>query len=199
MADLMDSLIGVARGSAMDAIRARRPAAREHAQASYRVLFEPDAPGAVSAAERWAVGAYVTALHGPGPVAAHYAAGLAAQDATLARAVAAAAQATRAPGPSGAYPAGPLSTEDTPAPAFALDAATAAALGPRLAAALAHTHYLVLHPRDAAPERFAPLLAAGWSTDGIVTLSQIVSFLAFQIRAVAGLAVLAAMDPKAPA
>jgi uncharacterized protein YciW len=35
-------------------------------------------------------------------------------------------------------------------------------------------------------------VAAGWSADGIVTLSQLVSFLAFQVRVVAGLSVLAA-------
>ncbi len=197
MADLIDRLIGTTPGSAMDAIRARRPAARQHAQESWRVLFEPAAPGPVSATERLAIGAYVAALHGPGPLAAHYAQALAAQDAALARTVAAAAAATSAPGPTGAYPPGPLSIEDTPAPAFALE--DAAALGPRLAAALAHAHYLVLHPRDAAPGRFSPLLAAGWTTDGIVTLSQLVAFLTFQLRAVHGLGVLAAMHPKAPA
>jgi len=35
------------------------------------------------------------------------------------------------------------------------------------------------------------LLDAGWSTTGIVTLSQIVAFLAFQIRVATGLRVLA--------
>jgi uncharacterized protein YciW len=35
------------------------------------------------------------------------------------------------------------------------------------------------------------LLDAGWSTTGIVTLSQIAAFLSFQIRVVAGLRVLA--------
>jgi len=43
-----------------------------------------------------------------------------------------------------------------------------------------------------ARERLQPLVAAGWSADGIVTLSQLVSFLAFQVRVVAGLTVLAA-------
>ena len=36
------------------------------------------------------------------------------------------------------------------------------------------------------------LTEAGWTTDAIVTLSQLVSFLAFQIRVIAGLRVLAA-------
>jgi uncharacterized protein YciW len=46
---------------------------------------------------------------------------------------------------------------------------------------------LVLHPRDAAPPSLQILLDAGWSTTDIVTLSQLVSFLSFQIRVVAGL------------
>jgi uncharacterized protein YciW len=36
------------------------------------------------------------------------------------------------------------------------------------------------------------LLDAGWSNGGIVTLSQLVAFLAFQLRAAAGLRILAA-------
>ena len=82
--------------------------------------------------------------------------------------------------------------EDSAPPAFALSAPIAAALGPKLAAGFAHAHYLVFHPRDAAPERFPPLYAAGWTADSVVSLSQLVSFLAFQIRIVAGLAVLRA-------
>jgi len=35
---------------------------------------------------------------------------------------------------------------------------------------------------------------AGWSTNDIVTLSQLVAFLAFQIRAVAGLRALASAN-----
>jgi uncharacterized protein YciW len=60
-------------------------------------------------------------------------------------------------------------------------------LGERLATALEHTHMLIFHPRDAALPSLQVLLDAGWSTTDIVTLSQIVSFLAFQIRVVVGL------------
>jgi uncharacterized protein YciW len=52
-------------------------------------------------------------------------------------------------------------------------------------------HLLVFHPRDAAPARLQALLDAGWSTTDIVTLSQIIAFLSFQIRVAAGLRVLA--------
>src|SRR5206468_2950 len=62
---------------------------------------------------------------------------------------------------------------------------------PSLAAAFEHVHMLVFHPRDAAPAALQALLYAGWSTTDIVTLSQIVAFLSFQIRVVTGLRTLA--------
>jgi uncharacterized protein YciW len=50
---------------------------------------------------------------------------------------------------------------------------------------------LVFHPRDADAASLQSLLDAGWSNTGIVTLSQLVAFLAFQIRTAAGLRTLA--------
>jgi CMD domain protein len=64
-------------------------------------------------------------------------------------------------------------------------------LGARLTTALDHAHLLIFHPRDAAPASLQALLDAGWSTTDIVTLSQIIAFLSFQIRVAAGLRVLA--------
>jgi CMD domain protein len=193
--DVIDTLAGIAPGSALDAARARRPAARTHAQASYIALLMPADPGSVSIADRFAIAAYVAGLHRAGATADHYADALMQHGGpTLAALVTQAVAETQASGPSGTYPAGPLSAEDTPAPAFALSAPVAEALGPKLAAAFAHAHYLVFHPRDAHADRFPPLMAAGWTEDGIVTLSQLVSFLAFQIRVVAGFAVLAASE-----
>jgi uncharacterized protein YciW len=66
-----------------------------------------------------------------------------------------------------------------------------ALLGTRVTAALEHAHLLVFRPRDATSAALQMLLDAGWSNPGIVTLSQLVAFLAFQIRAVAGLRTLA--------
>ena len=94
-------------------------------------------------------------------------------------------------GPYGQYPAGPLTREDTAGPSYRMGAAGRAALGPRLTAAFEHVHMLVFHPRDAAPPALQALLDAGWSTTDIVTLSQIVAFLSFQIRVVTGLRTLA--------
>jgi CMD domain protein len=197
--DLIDRLAGIAPGSPMDALRDGRRVARTHAQLSHDALLAPAVPVGFTIAERLAVAAYVAGLHGAAPSAEHYAAALREHGgAALARAVAAAVAQTAAEGPRGAYPPGPLSAEDTPAPRFALSAEVVAALGPKLVAGLVHAHYLVLHPRDAAATRFVPLHDAGWTADSIVTLSQLVSFLCFQIRVVAGLAVLAA-TPGDPA
>jgi len=191
--DLINTLVGIAAGSPLDAVRARRPAARSHAEASYRALLTPAEPGDFTIAERFAIAAYIAGLHREAATAAHYAAGLVEHGgAALAETVARAVAETHAEGPKGHYPAGPLSVEGTAPPAFALSAPVGATLGPKLAAGFAHAHYLVFHPRDAAPERFPPLYAAGWTADTVVSLSQLVSFLAFQIRVIAGFAVLRA-------
>lgn len=68
---------------------------------------------------------------------------------------------------------------------------------PHLDAGLAHADMLVQRPRDAAPEHLRALEAAGWDADGIVTLSQLISFLTFQLRVAHGLRVLA--ENPAPA
>ena len=191
--DVIDALVGIAPGSPLDAIRARRPEARAHAQATYRALFAPHAPGNVTAQERFALGAFVAGLHGDAAIAAFYAEGLAATgpSAGLREAVDAAIAEASARGPYGNYPPGPLSREDVTGPAYRVGATTRRTLGARLAAAFEHVHMLVFHPRDAAPAALQALLDAGWLTTDIVTLSQIVAFLSFQIRVVAGLRTLA--------
>ena len=188
--DVIDALVGIAPGSALDAIRARRPEARAHAQATYRALFAPDVPGHIPAGERFAVGSFVAGLHGDAAIAAFYAARLTAS-AGLREAVDAANAEAKAQGPYGSYPTGPLSRENTAGPVYRVGAATRRALGQRLTQAFEHVHLLVFHPRDAAPTALQALLDAGWSTTDIVTLSQIVAFLSFQIRVVAGLRTLA--------
>jgi CMD domain protein len=191
--DVIDTLVGIEPGSPLDAIRSRRPQAREQAEASYRALFAPEVMGDLSATERSAVAAFVTGLHGAAEIAAFYAAGLAATGASaeLRQAIDTAIAAAKGRGPYGSFPAGPLSREDAPGPTHQVAAETRRVLGPRLAAAFDHMHLLVFHPRDAAPEALQELLDAGWSTTAVVTLSQIAAFLAFQIRVAAGLRVLA--------
>jgi CMD domain protein len=192
-ADVIDTMVGIRPGSALDAIRARRPEARIHAQKSYRALFAPEIPGDVGAVERFAIAAFVAGLHGVTDMTAFYTAGLEASGAAagLRRAVIAAVAEAKGTGPYGSYPSGPLSRENTIGPVYRAGATTRDGLGPRLAAAFEHVHMLVFHPRDAEAPALQALLDAGWSTTGIVTLSQLVAFLSFQIRLVTGLRVLA--------
>jgi CMD domain protein len=193
--DVIDALVGITPASPLDAIRARRPEARAQAQATYRALFAPQMPGTVTAQERFAVAGFVAGLHGATAIADFYAARLAECGASpaLKEAVDAAAAEARTNGPYGRYPPGPLSREDTLGVSYRMGPATRRTLGPRLAAAFEHAHMLVFHPRDAAPAALQALLDAGWSTTDIVTLSQIVAFLSFQIRVVTGLRILAAV------
>jgi CMD domain protein len=191
--EIIDRLAGIEPGSGLDAIRQRRPVAREQAQASYRALFAPEFPGEFSAMERFAIAAFVAGLHEDADTASFYAARLAASGASseLCRAIDAAIAAAMGQGPYGSYPAGPLSREDAAGPTHCVAPETRHALGARLSAALDHMHLLVFHPRDAAPAALQALLDAGWSTTEIVTLSQIAAFLSFQIREIAGLRALA--------
>jgi CMD domain protein len=194
-ADVIDTLAGIAPGSHLDSVRrTRRAVAREHAQKSYDSLFAPGDTGGFGSIERFAVAVFVAGLHGQTAIKDFYAArlrGAAAADATCA-VIDAEIGAAAAKGPYGAYPKGPLSKEDTPGPVHRVADKNREVLGPRLATAFEHVHMLVFHPRDAAPPSLQAMLDAGWTTDAVVTLSQLVAFLSFQIRAVAGLRVLAA-------
>jgi CMD domain protein len=95
-------------------------------------------------------------------------------------------------GPYGAFPAGPLSIENKAGLIYRVSGDGRRVLGARLAAALEHAHLLVFRPRDSAPDAMQALLDADWSTTAIVTLSQLVAFLSFQVRSVAGLRTLGA-------
>jgi len=194
--DIIDTLAGIEPGSALDAIRARRLQARDNAQKSYLSLFEPIDASDFSLVERAAVAAFVTGLHGESPVAAFYRDKLAANadGARLIEAIDAEIAGGKTSGPYGSYPAGPLSIENTAGLIYRVSAERKAALGPRLAAALEHAHLLVFRPRDAASADMKALLGAGWSATGIVTFSQLVAFLSFQLRVVSGLRTLAAAN-----
>ena len=192
MTDLIDRLAGVRPGGSVDALRRHRPATRDNAQASYDALFTDVDQTHATDAERAAVAQFVALLHDDEVAAAHYAA--LARDAggdALADAIADLADDARTTGPYGRYPAdGPLDDESVDGVRLVLDDDRRAPLGERLAAALEQAHLLVFRPRESSPAALVALADAGWSTDGIVTLSQHVSFLAFQLRVAAGLRLL---------
>jgi CMD domain protein len=192
--DVINHLLGTVPGSTADGLRSRRPVTKENAQKTWDALFAPGNTSDVTVAERFAVAAFVAALHGDQAIAGFYADKLhgVEKGPALRQTIAALGELAAGQGPYGRYPDGPLTPENKEGPTLVIPEADRAVLGDRLAAALGHAHLLVFHPRDASPAALQQLLSAGWSTTGVVTLSQLVSFLAFQIRVVAGLKVLAA-------
>ena len=192
--DIIDLLAGIGPDSSLNAIRARRLQARENAQKSYLALFEPVDFADVAAAERHAVAAFVAGVHGEPAAASFYLAKCteAVDRSEPIEALKDEIERAKTGGPYGAFPAGPLSVEDKTGMIYRAAGDNKRILGARLAAALEHAHLLVFRPRDASPAAMQALLDAGWSTTGIVTLSQLVAFLSFQVRSVAALRTLGA-------
>jgi CMD domain protein len=190
MSDVIDTLADIASGSPLDAVRAQRPQARIHAQATYDSLFKPLGEADASKQERFALACFIAGLHKQPEIAAFYEKGVGNE--ALKAAIRTVSAAARTEGPYGYYPHGPLSAEDKAGPVHSIASPTREALGARLAAAFEHAHMLVFHPRDSAPPYLQALIDAGWSTTGIVVISQLIAFLSYQIRVVAGLRVLKA-------
>lgn len=185
--DIIDALAGLPPEAPL---RAARPVARANAQKSYESLLTDPAQGLMPKGERLAIALFVAGLHRDEAATTLYADLLENSPvADLQSAIESAIEDGLAPGPYGNFPEGPLAKESRPGLIFKADSAL---LGERLAAAFEHVHMLVLHPRDADRAAIVALAEAGWSADDIVTLSQLVAFLSFQIRAAAGLRVLAA-------
>lgn len=190
--DVVDELAGITPGTPLDELRRRRPVTRAQLQASHDALFESLDDAEFAIAERLLVAAFATRSTAADATADHYAGRAADLDAARASVVVAEAAAHATPGPFGRYHEEGLRGESTEGPRYTAGAPVVDVLGERLAAALEHTHLLVSRPREAAGPALDRLVAAGWSVDGIVTLSQLVAFLAFQQRVAAGLRALEA-------
>jgi CMD domain protein len=160
-ADVIDSSLGIAEDSALDALRARRPEARARTQSSYAVLFNPPDPGGLSPPERFAVALRVAELHEASDLAAHYRARLAEE---------AGGEALAAAIDSGSPSAG---------------------VTPRAAATLRHAELVTLNPSAATAVVLEALEAEGLTAAEIVTLSQIIAFVAYQARVAASLTLIA--------
>ena len=199
--DIIDLLAGITPGSSLDSIRAQRPETREQAQQSYLALFRPKAPGDVSLAERQTIASFIAGLHRQPDIYEFYVNPLeeSGTDRWLVEVLKAEIGAGQATGPYGDYPEGPLSVENKAGLLYRVSDTNRDVLGEKLSAALEHAHLLVFRPREASPQALQALLDAGWTTDGIVTLSQLVSFVAFQIRVIAGLSLLSAASKRAAA
>lgn len=186
-ADIIDLLAGIAPSDPLSAVRDQRAQAKENAQRSFEALLEPADAGTFPLSERYAIAAFVAQVHGFAAASDFYGDLLSDEAPQLVEPIAAAAVSGAATGPYGAYREPALRGESTEGPRWSADAV----LGERLAAALTHAHLLVFRPREARPEALQALVDAGWSADDIVSLSQLVAFLTFQLRAAWGLHVLA--------
>ncbi|MFF2840751.1 CMD domain protein [Paenarthrobacter sp. NPDC057981] len=190
--DAVDDILGVIPGSPLDQLRRRRPVTRDNTQASYLALFRSGQLDDAGASERYAVALFVALLHDNHAAADFYSAGLVQAGASPAvtSAVRDAAQSAATEGPYGTYREPGLQGENKPGLQWVAGQELRDALGPRLTAALEHTHLLVFRPREASPAALQTLLSAGWTTTGIVTLSQLVAFLSYQLRIITGLGLL---------
>lgn len=198
--DFIDQVLSITSGSHLDHLRRHREVARDNIQKAYEALFAPRDASEVSVQERLAIASFVTGLHGQLVLADHYAHQLATSDGGVALGGVINAEIERgtAEGPYGNYPDGPLTAENKAGLIYSVSSAHRGALGEKLSAALEHAHLLIFRPRDASKAALDKLLEAGWSTAGIVTISQLVAYLAFQTRIVEGLSALAAASATAP-
>lgn|SRR5699024_2066272 len=185
MTDIINQLAGIDDAEII-ALRERRPDAVANAQISFEALLEPQDPGTFSYAERYAVAAFVAGVAQSGRAATFYLDLLA--DEAEDDLVAALQQAITAGTTTGPFHGGEFTVFDPQS-----------ALGQRLAAGLDFAHLLTFHPKDASPASIGHLDAAGWSADDIVSLSQLIAFLAFQQRVAHGIQVLAGTGAQATA
>jgi CMD domain protein len=185
--DIVDELAGIIPGSRLDELRRRRPVTRAQLQASHDALFAPVDDTDFTLAERLLVAAFATRSTAADETADHYAGRASEADPDGASLVLAEAARHATAGPFGRYHEEGLAAESTDGSRYSADIRVVDAVGARLAAGLEHTHLLVYRPREADGPALDRLAAAGWTADGIVTLSQLVAFLAFQQRVAAGL------------
>jgi len=153
--DVINQFAGIAPGSPLDRLREQRPETLRHAQGSFQVLLEPDDPGGVSREEREAIALRVATLERFPDVADFHRDRLRQLGAQGDR-VAAIEQ----------FPDG----GDVPA---------------QLAAILRHTDLLTTSSRSGSPEAIARLRQAGLSDQDIVTISQLIAYMSYEIRMVA--------------
>lgn len=153
--DIINELAGIADDSHAASVRRQKPDLVAFAQGSYAALLEPDDPGPVSLLERHAIAYRVGLLTGFDRVAARHRERLA----ELGADEALLAAITGFPDQGG--------------------------LDPRLAALLAHTDRVTTAPGTAAQAHIDDLHAAGLTPGEIVTIGQLIGFLAYQVRAIA--------------
>lgn len=166
-------------------LRRRRPEAVANAEASFKALFESTLLNdALPSAHRYAVAAFIAGVSGQARAAEFYTDLLVDEDEALVDVVARAIERGRSAGP---YAGGDFITFEG-----AGGSGEAGAVGDaRLAAAFDFAHLLTFHPEDASPAAIGHLQEAGFDEDAIVSLAQLISFVAFQLRVAHGVRALA--------
>ena len=156
-ADLIDHLLGVGPGDDMYALRHARAKATDAIQRSQELFFQPEL-GDVSLQDRLSMAVYACALSRAQKLGAYYRDQLAAQ-----------------PGVSPQW----LSALEQDH----LDSIPDA----RLRAMLVFTRILILTPVEGDKAALQTLQAAGLETADVVTVAQLIAYLSYQIRLLAGL------------
>jgi CMD domain protein len=158
--DLLNTLVGIEADAPLGQLRAQRSEIAGYIQASYDALLEPADEAGVSRIERGLLALRVAILEESAPLIEHYLAYLAKHNA-----------------PADLMAATEKSVLGAPLP-------------PRLIALLEHVDRLTVEPRVATPEHLAGLKAQGLNDANIVTISQLIAFVSFQVRAIVGLQLL---------
>ena len=158
--DLQNALLGIDESSPLGALRSQRREIMGFIQSNYDALLEPADTAGVSRMERGLLALRVAVLEESQPLIEHYRRYLSAENAP-AELVAAVQKRT-------------------------LDQS----LSPRLLALLEHVDRLTLEPRAAAPHHLHALKEHGLSDANLVTISQLIAFISFQVRALVGLQLL---------
>lgn len=159
--DLLDLLATIQPGSTLAETRARRADVARYTQGSYNALLTPTDPAGVSLAEREMVALRAAILTASPGLIEHYR-GLLQQRGVSAETITA--------------------VENFPA---------ANTLSAREAAILRHVDQLTNEPRAATTEQLAELQTHGLSARDIVSIAQLIAFLSYQVRLLAGLQLLA--------
>lgn len=177
--DTIDQAAGLAPGRSAYTVRHERDKVATATQACEEALFAGTLPGAFTPAERLAIAHDVARVSGVPSLAAHYRARL---------------EAAGTPMP----PALQALLDDT---GDAPDMAGIPGFGdaePRLQAAVRFARTLALEPARSDRDALLALAAAGLSTPDAVLIAQLVGFVTYQLRVVAGVAALDALHAPEP-
>ncbi|MEZ4707859.1 MAG: CMD domain protein [Caldilineaceae bacterium] len=167
MTDIINQLAEITSDSPLADVRNRRPDVVNHAQGSYDALIRPADPGGLSHVERAQAALRTASQTGVSQLIVHYRA--------LLQELGQSAQQI----------------------AEVEEAGEGDVLSDRLESMLRHADLLVHAPAAATRGHVGELKEAGFSTRAVVSLSQLIAFVTFQARAVAGLRLLNGMSDVA--